>query len=85
MHVAQLLDALTRGPHIEIVSRQIEQYVSGGKAHVGADALVRPAERSSAAFWLARLPGRGRPGLRDLGWGLPANLMTSLPRLIAAR
>jgi len=30
------------------IFRQIEQYVSGGKNHVGADALVRPAERSSA-------------------------------------
>jgi tRNA-dihydrouridine synthase B len=31
------------------IFRQIEQYVSGASAHVGADALVRPAERSSAA------------------------------------
>jgi tRNA-dihydrouridine synthase B len=31
------------------IFRQIEQYVSGASTHVGADALVRPAERSSAA------------------------------------
>jgi tRNA-dihydrouridine synthase B len=31
------------------IFRQIEQYVSRGTTHVGADALVRPAERSSAA------------------------------------
>jgi tRNA-dihydrouridine synthase B len=30
------------------IFRQIEQYVSSGNAHVGADALVCPAERSSA-------------------------------------
>jgi tRNA-dihydrouridine synthase B len=30
------------------IFRQIEQYVSRGTARVGADALVRPAERSSA-------------------------------------
>ncbi|MGB9205184.1 MAG: tRNA dihydrouridine synthase DusB [Terriglobales bacterium] len=31
------------------IFRQIEQYVSRANAHVGADAFVRPAERSSAA------------------------------------
>ena len=31
------------------IFRQIEQYVSRHTAHVGADALVRPVERSSAA------------------------------------
>jgi tRNA-dihydrouridine synthase B len=31
------------------IFRQIEQHVSSTRAHVGADALVRPAERSSAA------------------------------------
>jgi len=30
------------------IFRQIEQYVNGGTARVGADAFVRPAERSSA-------------------------------------
>jgi len=30
------------------IFRQIEQYVSRATAHVGADALARPAERSSA-------------------------------------
>jgi len=40
--------------------------VTGVQAHVGPDALVRPAEQSSANFLasLARPPGRGRPGLR---------------------
>jgi tRNA-dihydrouridine synthase B len=31
------------------IFRQIEQYVSRASSHVGADAFVRPAERSSAA------------------------------------
>ena len=43
------------------IFRQIEQYVSRGTDHVGADALVRPAERSSAASGELSLacPGEG--------------------------
>ena len=37
------------------IFRQIEQYVGSGQAHIGADALVCPAERSSAASASAKL------------------------------
>ena len=39
------------------IFRQIEQYVSQANAHVGADAFVRPAERSSAALGELTLAG----------------------------
>jgi tRNA-dihydrouridine synthase len=38
------------------IFRQIEQYVSGSTTHVGADAPVRPAKRSSAVFVERRAP-----------------------------
>ncbi len=39
------------------IFRQIEQYVNNGNAHVGADAFVRRAERSSAASGELALAG----------------------------